>query len=52
MNEILGRAPNTRNKSRNIRIDDIIINDIERPVNRAKEAFINLIAPNNKLKLM
>jgi len=50
MNEILGKAPNVRNKSRNIRIDDIIINDIERPVNKAKEAFINLIAPNNKFE--
>ena len=50
MNKILGKAPNVRNKSRNIRLDDIIINDIERPINRAREAFINLIAPNNKFE--
>jgi hypothetical protein len=50
MNEILGTAPNVRNKSINIRINDIIINDIERPVNKAREAFINLIVPNNKFE--
>ena len=49
MNEILGRAPNTRNKSRNIRIDDIgIIGNIGWGIGTIKEELIRMILIINK----
>jgi hypothetical protein len=54
MNSLFGKAPrqNSNIKKRQSKrdADHFIINDIERPSNKAREAFIKLIAPNNNFE--